>query len=296
MRRRTTPGFTFLAPYLFLSPFLILFGAFLTYPLVRAAVLSLYSTRGFHHSRFIGFGNYSRLLADPVFWTSLANTAEFTIGSLIVQIPAAFALALALNAAATRFKNAYRFAFFSPALFSGVVVSIVSFIFFEGRYGLLNRLIALAGISSELGWFQDKQLVMPAIILIAAWKWAGLNMVYFLAGLQSVPRDLIDAARVDGASWAATVWHVTLPHLKPIAGFVVILSVINSLQLFDLPLLLTNGGPDNASMTAVLYLYKNGFQFLNLGYASAMGWVLFAVIFAASIAQVRLFRTFSETG
>ena len=277
------------APYFFLAPFFTLFGVFMVYPLFDSIRLSTYSVRGMRNQTFVGLENIERLLADPLFWTALWNTAYFAAGSLLLQLPVALALALLLSNARLKGRNLFRLSFFSPVLISGVFIAVIFYLLYDRRYGLVNRVLG-----SEIQWLQDPDLVMPALVLAGVWRWAGFNMVYFLAGLQSIRQELYEAAAVDGAGpWQSFV-HVTIPALKPVIAFVVITSMIGSFQLFDLPYVLTEGGPGNASMTMVMYLYKHGFEFINLGYAATIGWALAVIIGVISIIQVRFFGVFRE--
>jgi len=277
------------APYFFLAPFFALFGVFMVYPLFDSIRLSTYSVRGMRNQTFVGLENIERLIADPLFWTALWNTAYFAAGSLLLQLPVALALALLLSNARLKGRNLFRLSFFSPVLISGVFIAVIFYLLYDRRYGLVNRLLG-----SEIQWLQDPDLVMPALVLAGVWRWAGFNMVYFLAGLQSIRQELYEAAAVDGAGpWQSFV-HVTIPALKPVIAFVVITSMIGSFQLFDLPYVLTEGGPGNASMTMVMYLYKHGFEFINLGYAATIGWALAVIIGVISIIQVRFFGVFRE--
>lgn len=277
------------APYFFLAPFFALFGVFMVYPLFDSIRLSTYSVRGMQNQTFVGLENIERLIADPLFWTALWNTAYFAAGSLLLQLPVALALALLLSNARLKGRNLFRLSFFSPVLISGVFIAVIFYLLYDRRYGLVNRVLGF-----EIQWLQDPDLVMPALVLAGVWRWAGFNMVYFLAGLQSIRQELYEAAAVDGAGpWQSFV-HVTIPALKPVIAFVVITSMIGSFQLFDLPYVLTEGGPGNASMTMVMYLYKHGFEFINLGYAATIGWALAVIIGIISIIQVRLFGVFRE--
>ena len=278
-----------LAPYLFIAPFFTLFAVFMVYPLFDAIRISLYETRGFNQKTFVGIGNFQQLLNDPLFWTSLWNTAYFAAGSLFIQLPVALILALVLNSTLIRGKNLFRLSFFIPVLISGVFIAVIFYLLYDRRYGLVNQLLG-----QEIQWLQDRDLVMPAIILAGVWRWAGFNMIYFLAGLQGIRQELYEAASIDGAGRWHSFIHVTLPSLRPVIAFVVITSMIGSFQLFDLPYVLTRGGPGNSSMTIVMYLYKHGFEFINLGYAATIGWALAIIIGIISVIQVRFFGVFKE--
>ena len=278
------------APYAFLAPFFTLFGVFMVYPLFDSIRLSAVQRPGHAECQtFVGLANIDRLIADPVFWTALWNTAYFALGSLLLQLPVALALALLLSNARLKGRNLFRLSFFAPVLISGVFIAVIFYLLYDRRYGLVNMVLG-----SEIQWLQDPDLVMPALVLAGVWRWAGFNMVYFLAGLQSIRRELYEAAAVDGAGTWQTFIHVTIPALKPVIAFVVITSMIGSFQLFDLPYVLTEGGPGNASMTMVMYLYKHGFEFINLGYAATIGWALAVIIGVISIIQVRFFGVFRE--
>jgi len=282
-----------IAPYLFIAPFYILFVVFMGYPLISSLVMSLYEMRGFQSRIFVGIGNFIDLFRDPIFWKSLRNTAYFAAGTLTLQLPIALLLAILLNSKFVRGKNILRLAFFAPVLVAGVFVAIIFNLVYDQRAGLVNQEFVLFG--KEIGWLNEENYVMPAVILTGVWQWAGFNMIYFLAGLQGIRQELYEAAAVDGANWWQAFLHVTLPSLRPVIAFVFVVSMIGSLQLFDLPYILTNGGePADAGSTIVMYLYKNGFQFMRLGYAATIGWVLFFIIAVISIVQLKLLGIFRD--
>lgn len=282
-----------IAPYLFIAPFYILFAIFMGYPLISSLIMSFYEMRGFQSRIFVGFGNFTDLFRDPIFWKSLWNTVYFALGTLILQLPIALLLAILLNSKLVKGKNFLRLAFFTPVLVAGVFVAIIFNLIFDQRAGLINNEFVLFG--KEIGWLSNESYVMPAVILTGVWQWAGFNMIYFLAGLQGIRQELYEAAAVDGANWWQSFVHITLPSLRPVIAFVFVVSMIGSFQLFDLPYILTNGGePSDAGTTIVMYLYKNGFQFMRLGYAATIGWVLFIIIAIISIVQLKLLGIFRE--
>ena len=282
-----------IAPYLFIAPFYILFAVFMGYPLISSLIMSFYEMRGFQSRIFVGFGNFIDLFRDPIFWKSLWNTVYFALGTLILQLPVALLLAILLNSKLVKGKNFLRLAFFTPVLVAGVFVAIIFNLIFDQRAGLINNEFVLFG--KEIGWLSKESYVMPAVILTGVWQWAGFNMIYFLAGLQGIRQELYEAAAVDGANWWQSFVHITLPSLRPVIAFVFVVSMIGSFQLFDLPYILTNGGePSDAGTTIVMYLYKNGFQFMRLGYAATIGWVLFIIIAIISIVQLKLLGIFRE--
>jgi ABC-type sugar transport system permease subunit len=279
--------------WMMLAPFLILFAVFVVYPLIQSASLAANQTYGPGTRTFVGTKNFELLFQDPVFWKSIGNTIIYALGSLFIQLPLAFALALALNSQKLRGKGVYRLIFFSPQLMGLVFVSILGALAFEKRAGLVNR--ALAWITQnpnllDVDWLQ--QHVMATLILISLWLYAGFNMIYSLAALQNVDRSLIEAAEIDGAGAWGKLRHVILPAVRPVATFVVLLSMIGSLQLFELPYILLDGsgGPDNRGLTIVMYLYQNGFDLGDLGYASAIGWMLALLLIALALVQIKLTR------
>jgi ABC-type sugar transport system permease subunit len=279
------------APYLFLTPFFLSFLIFGAYPIIRSLVLSLYITSGPEAQHFVGLNNYLFLLQDPDFWTAFRNTATFALGSVVLQLPLSLGLAILLNRPETRGRNVFRFIFFSPNLMGLVFSALLFMLILAPKFGLLNAALhALFGLPSTTRWLSTPGLVMPALIMVALWLYTGFNMVYFLAALQSVDAELYEAATIDGAGRWSQFWHVTLPGIKPVLIFVVVLSTIGSFQLFELAfLLLGNGsGPDQAGLTIVMYLYQNGFLGGDLGYASAIGWTLAAMVLMLSLIQLRL--------
>jgi ABC-type sugar transport system permease subunit len=277
------------APYAFISPFYLLYVAFMLYPLVSSMWTSFHYQRTLDYSVFVGLFNYRILLADAQFWQALGNTLYFTLGVLFVQLPVAMAMALIVNAQFLRARNFFRLCFFSPTLVAGVFVAIIFRQIYNPDSGLFNMLFGW-----DIAWLETPFLIMPSIIMTSVWQSAGFNMLYFLAGLQGIRGELYEAADVDGASWWQSFVNVTLPGLKPITIFVVIISIINSLQLFDVPFVLLDGeGPGGHGRTIVMYLYQK-FETSELGLACATGWTLAVLIFAVTMVQLHLMRAFQE--
>jgi len=280
-----------LAPWLFLSPFLLVFLVFTAYPLVQAMVLSLQQTFGPQHTRFVGLRNFQFLFSDPLFWTALRNTVVYSLGSLLIQLPLSLGLAMLLETPGLRGGRLYRVILFSPSLVGVSFAAMIFAVIFEKRTGLLN-----VALHRTIGWNLDfawlERHVMPALIVASLWMWVGFNMTYFSAALKNVRRDLLEAAEIDGAGPWRRFLHVTIPEISPVAGFVVLLSMIGSFQLFELPYLLLNStaGPGNRGMTIVLYLYQTGFENSDLGYASAIGWVLGLLLIVMTVFQRVLVR------
>ena len=285
------------APYLFLGPYLVLTGVFFIYPFIRAISLAFFQTNGPRSQVFVGLDNFRFLLSDGVFHTALWNTLVFTFFSLFLQLPLALALALLLNSGKskleTRLKGFFRLILFSPNLVGPIFVGVMFNVLLAPRYGMINRTIhALVGWGLEERWLQDPSLVMPALVLTALWLYVGFNMVYFLAALQSVDKELEQAARIDGANPWQVFWNVTLPSIRPVVIFVFILSTIGSLQLFELPLAMLNDsngfGPDNSGLTAISYLNEIAFRSGDLGLGSAVGWIVALLIMTFSFIQYRV--------
>jgi ABC-type sugar transport system permease subunit len=279
------------AAWALLAPFLLLFAGFTLWPLIGAGTLSLQQTFGPGNARYVGLANFRNLLADPLFWKAMANTTAYVLTSVLIQLPLALGCALLLNRPGLRGRAIYRLIFFSPALVGVVFVGMIFGVIFEKRTGLLNQALhATLGWDLDFPWLQN--YVMASLVLASLWQYMGFNMVYFLAALQNVPRDLMEASSLDGAGpwrrFATVIW----PSIRPVATFVVLLSVIGSFQLFELPWVLLNSaaGPDNRGLTVVMYLYQQGFETGDLGYASAIGWVLAMILIGCAILQRRLAR------
>ena len=282
-----------LAPYLFMSPFYILFVVFALGPLIAALYFSMIKWPGTGPMTFLGLANYLELFEDEIFLKSLGNTTYYAIGAVFVILPVALFLALLINAAVVRAKSVFRIAFILPVLTSTVAATIMFLLMFEHQYGLFNVALEAVGLNA-LKWL-DEELVKLSVLLVAAWRYTGLTMLYFLAGLQSIPTDVYEAASVDGAGRWTTFWQITLPLLRPVSLFVVVVTIIGSFQFFAEPLLLAGGGPNNASLTIANYLYRVGFSYLRMGYASAVGYVLAVIIFILTLLQLKFFGAFGRS-
>jgi ABC-type sugar transport system permease subunit len=283
---------TRLVPWLFLAPFLILTCTFFIYPFFNAIVLAFHQTNGPTSKVFVGWDNFRFVLTDPDFHTAVKNTTIYAVASVFVQLPLSLGLALLLNAGKSRVKNLFRLTLFSPHLVGQIFVGILFAVLFMPRYGMFNRFLErLVGWGLEERWLSNPALIMPALIITAMWLYVGFNMIYFLAALQNVDKNLLEAARIDGAGpWSEFV-HVILPAIKPVAVFVVVLSTIGSYQLFELPYALLQGyGPKNAGLTIVGYLYMTAFESGDLGTGAAIGWLLALIIMSISIVQLRIAR------
>jgi len=284
------------APWLFLAPYLVLTAVFFLYPFVNSIWLAFHQTNGPRTSVFVGGANFAFILQDPVFYTALRNTTVYALCSVCIQLPLSLGLALLLNAGRSRMKNAFRLMIFSPQLVGQIFVGVLFAVIFTPRYGLFNRgLQSLVGWGLEERWLANPSLVMPALIVVSLWMYVGFNMVYFLAALQNVDETLVEAARIDGAGPWQVFRHVTLPQIKPVAVFVVVMSTIGSYQLFELPYALLRGfGPRNSGMTIVGYLYTTAFDSGDLGTGAAIGWLLALIIFTISTIQLRATRAMED--
>jgi len=269
-----------------MAPFLLIFCTFMIYPLVQSIVLAMQQTFGPKTTVFVGLKNFRDLLGDRFFWIALRNTFVFAIASVAIQLPLSLGLAMVLNRPGLKGRALFRLIFFSPSLVGIVFVAMMFALMFHERDGLVNAVLRtlIPHFPPEFPWLQ--LYVMPALILAGLWMSVGFNMIYFLAALQSVSPETLEAADVDGANRWQKFRHVILPSIAPVAGFVTLFSLIGSFQLFELPFILLNGpGPENRGLTVVMYLYQYGFETGDLGYASAIGWTLALILVGFAVLQ-----------
>ena len=237
---------------------------------------------------WVGLDNYIELLTDdPLFRTVLWNTFYFTVVSVPLSTVIALGLALLFNTG-LRAIPLFRTAYFLPVITATVVVALVWRWFFNPDFGILNYALYRLGVDSPPNWLASRTWAMPSVIILAVWKQVGYNMVIFLAGLQAVPASLYEAASIDGAGRWNRFRNITLPLLTPTTFFVLVISIINALQVFDAVLVLTNGGPANATRTMVYHIWEEAFVFLEMGYAAAVAWILFLIVFLVTVAQWKL--------
>lgn len=277
-------------PYFFIAPFVLTFATFIVYPLLNSIWMSLHQSFGPGFSAFVGTDNFVAILRDRDFWVALRNTCVFALASVTIQLPLSLGLALLLNRPAMIGRAFFRLIFFAPSLVGLVFVGMLFTLLFEARDGLINQIIRnfWPGFPNEFFWLQKH--VMAALIVASLWMYVGFNMVYFLAALQGVNKDTLEASAIDGANAWQRFVHVILPEIRPVVGFVVLLSIIGSLQLFELPWILLNNtaGPQQRGLTLVMYLYQNGFEQNDLGYASAVGWILALLLMGFALLQKKL--------
>jgi multiple sugar transport system permease protein len=278
----------------FVGPALLVITVFFFVPVVASLVLSLtdfdiYAVADPHQLRVVGLANYARLLHQPRFWIALRNTLYFVLVGGPLSVAVSLTAALLLNARLVRWQGLFRTIFFLPVVTTLVAVAVVWRYLYHPRHGLLNYLLALAGMG-PVDWLGDPRWAMPAIILLAVWKNFGFNMIIFVAGLQNIPTRLYEAARLDGASAWQQFRHVTLPMLAPTFLFVAIITMIGYFQLFAEPYVMTQGGPANSTLSVVLLMYEEGFRWWSMGHGAAIAFVLFAIILGVTLLQLWLRR------
>ena len=282
------------AGWLFVAPALAVIGLFFFAPAVAALGLSLtdfdiYALADWRNLRFVGLRNYTELLANPLFWQALRNTLYFVAVGVPLSIGASLAAALLLDSRLARFKGFFRTALFAPVVTTLVAVAVIWRYLLHTRYGLINYALGAVGIS-PIDWLSDPRWAMPAIILFAVWKNFGYNMLIFVAGLQTIPEELYEAARMDGASALRRFWHVTLPGLAPVVLLVSLLTIAGYLQLFAEPYVMTQGGPGQSTVSVLYFMYEQGFKWWNLGVASAVAFLLFLMMLAVTFVQLAVAR------
>ena len=296
-------------PYLFLSPFFLLFGIFGIFPIVFSFVLMFQQwdpVQGLGAMQFVGLENIRFTLEDPWVWKSLANTFWLAIASGLPQHLVAVPLAYLINEKLQGSRNALMGAYFLPYITSTVAIAMMFTTLFSTDYGLVNALLEalqhwplLSWVipQDHIDWLGTPETVKPVIALVVFWRYLGFNLILYVAALQSIPRELYEAARMDGAREWRIFWSIILPHLKPMMMFSMTLSVIGGLQLFEEPFILTGGkgGVEQAGMTTAMYMYRTAFEFNDFGLASAMSWLLFLMIAVATWLTNRAFGPQQES-
>ena len=270
-----------LVAYGMLAPALLLFGVFLLTPMVLALVLSTQESDGIGPARFVGAGNYTELAGDPVFWRSLANTLLLAGVSVPLSIAAGLGVALLLRHQVPG-RTAFRALFYAPVVISGVVVAMMGRWIFDENVGIVNKALALVGVD-PVRWQSSGAAAMTSVILVLIWGRLGFCMVVYLAGLQGVPRDVYEAAQLDGATRWQQFRHVTMPLLRPTTFFLVVMMVIETFHVFDIIFVMTNGGPGSSTELLVTYAYSAGFDSRREGYGSAIGVVVFVLVLVATV-------------
>jgi multiple sugar transport system permease protein len=274
--------------YLFIGPVFVHLSFFVIIPIILTFLLSFQQWNMLNPKRtFVGLQNFSRLLHDAVFWLSIKQTLEFTIGTVPVGIFLSLLTAAVLKKKSL-LNNIFRTCFFLPVIVSLVVTAVVFLWLFDPMIGLINYYLGKVGIPPLL-WLADTKLAMTTLIIINVWKNVGYNMVIFLAGLQAIPDIYYEASTIDGAGPIKQFFSITLPLLRPTTLFVMIMSIMGSFQVFDQVYLMTSGGPINRTKVIVFYIYETAFNFYEMGYATALSVVLFVMTLFLTIAQFKLF-------
>jgi multiple sugar transport system permease protein len=261
--------------YVFLTPWLIGLVIFRAGPMIASALLSLMRWEVLRPPAFVGLENWRTMFGDPLFWLSLRVTFVYTMGVVPLGVTASFLLALLMNQN-VRGITVFRTIYYLPSVVSGVSVAMLWLWIFNPQFGLLNHTLAIVGIKGP-GWVFDKEWVLPALVIMSLWGVGG-NMIIYLSGLQGIPTHLYEAAQIDGAGRWRSLMSITVPLMTPIVFFNLVMTVISSFQVFTAAFVMTAGGPSNASLFYVLYLFRNAFQYFRMGYASALAWVLFVII------------------
>ena len=282
------------AGWLMTAPALTAIGLFFVLPALASLVLSftdfdIYALANLNNLRFIGLDNYQRLVTNPLFWQAMGNTMWFVLFGVPLIVIASLGAALLINAKTLRWRAVWRVALFAPFVTTLVATAVVWNYLLHTRYGLINYALGQIGIA-PVDWLGNPSTALPAILLFVAWKSFGYNMIIFLAALQAVPRDLEDAARVDGANAWMRFRHVTLPAIAPTVLLVEILTVAGMFQLFAEPYVMTQGGPARSTVTVLYFMFEEGFKWWNLGSGAAVAFILFLCILVITLLQLKLAR------
>ena len=277
-----------LVPYLFIAPNIVLFTAFSFLPLLYAVYISFHDWSLIGEPVFTGIGNYRRLLHDSLFWRALANTLVYAVGTVPTSMAIGLLLALALNRRMPG-RSFLRSLYFLPLVVSAVATGTIAAWMFNDNYGVINAIIVRLG-GSRVAWLSSPFWALPSLVVTTLWVRVGFCMVVYLAALQSIPRMYYEAARIDGASPLRQFRHVTLPLLKPATFLLLVLSIIYSFHVFDLIYVMTGGGPGFSTTMLVQYIFRSAFVTSEMGYASAVGIALYALILGFTVLQWRASR------
>lgn len=272
-------------PYLLVSPYLLHLLLFVGFPVIFSVVLTFHHWNIIAPMQFAGLANYYHLLHDRLFWKALANTFSFLLIHIPLQVAVALALAFFLNQRLV-LRGFFRAVFFLPVVISGVVVTMLWQQLFGLETGLLNQLLVALG-AARVEWLSDPSIAMRSIAVMATWKNVGLYVVLFLVGLQTVPQSQYEAASIDGASEWQQFWHITLPAINPTLFMVVVLSTIGGFSLFIEPYIMTDGGPLNSTLSAMLYIYRQAFEYYHMGYSATLGLFFALLIVTIVVIQKR---------
>jgi multiple sugar transport system permease protein len=284
-----------LTGWAFAAPFMILFSVFLAFPILASFALSFtsFGLRDLANpigATFVGLENYAALLSDDRFWKSLFNTFYFVVVGVPATLLIGLLIANALNRGVQRFRTAFRVSYYLPVITSIVAIAVVWRFLLNPDVGLINMALAAIGIDGP-AWLADPNLAMPSIIAMAVWRNLGFAMIVFLAGMQAIPASLYEAASIDGAGRWQSFKSITIPLLRPTILFMTVITTIGYLQLFEEPLVMTDGGPLDSTLSVTMYMYQQGFEFFHQGYASAIAYVLFLIVAVIAFLQFRFLRS-----
>jgi multiple sugar transport system permease protein len=277
---KTLAGKRAIVGYIFISPFILGFLLWFLIPAVIAIWLTFTDWNLIRAPRFVGVDNITKLFNDSLFWQSLKVTSIYTLVSVPLALFFGFCLALLMNTK-VRGIAVFRTVYYLPSIVPAVASAVLWAWILNTEFGLLNVFLRYLGLP-KVRWLQDPEWALTALIMMSLWG-LGSTMIIYLAGLQGIPEVFYEAAKIDGAGRWAQLRHVTIPLMSPVIFFNLIIGIIGSFQVFTAGFLLTDGGPQNATLFYVLYLYRNGFQYLNMGYAAALAWVLFLIIMALTL-------------
>lgn len=277
-----------LEPYLYILPYFVIFALFLVIPGVSGMVISLFDWAVVGERKFIGIGNFKELLTDEVFLHAVRNTIVYTVTYVPTFLVLGLAMAVLLNRE-FRGRSLMRMIVFAPYIFMIPAVGVTWRWFMDTNFGILNYYLATLSLPT-IRWLTDTKVVMDSIVLVIIWETIGFSMVIYLAGLQEIPQEILEAATIDGASSWSRFWYITIPYLRPTTFFLLVIGTIGAFKTFGQPFMITAGGPLDASMTVVMTLYYSGFQYFRMGYAASISTMLFVAIFAVTLLQFRFLR------
>ncbi|MCL5985192.1 MAG: sugar ABC transporter permease [Actinobacteria bacterium] len=280
-------------PYLFLSPFYIMFLIFTLYPIVGSFLYSFFRFQSYTSYKFTWFTNYKDIFLDKRFLVALGNTAYFSVVTVLIQISLPIVVAVFLNIKWVRFNNFFRASYFLPILISTIVASIIFSYFYDLKYGIINYALEKMFLP-RIDWLGNPYFSMPALILMNGWRISGINTLIFLGALKNIPETLYDAGAIDGANKSQLFRYITIPMLRPVMLFVCVLTFTGSFQLFAEPFMMTRGGPGISTYTIVMYIYDQGFRYSQLGMATAAAYIMFIIIFGVSIGMLKSLGFFEK--
>jgi ABC-type sugar transport system permease subunit len=277
-----------LFPYLWILPAVLLYSIFKLVPMIAGLYLALLDWNGIDPPKFVGLRNFARMFSDETIALALLHNTVYALATVFAKLTLALFLALLINQA-LRGRTVYRTALFMPVVMSFVVVGILWTWLYNAQFGLINSLLRALGLDFLiLDWLGDPRIALWSLIVVDTWKWYGFHMVIFLAGLQSIPLELYEAARIDGAGRWQQFWRITLPLLQPVLLVNVTLALMGGFNVFDIPYVMTEGGPANSTIVMALHIYIRGFKFYRFGYATALSYVLLLLVTIIAAIQLKL--------